>query len=370
MNATSKQKGDTPMDPTLRLQPGQERLTPEQGAEAEHFAEAYIQAQFSTEPADEQEAEAFLLQAYEVAGLAPPSKVVWLDGPLQLLAMLPALGASLSVWDRIWNVASSSLGSNVGKMWLDVDQLVRAPVEARVWGSVVDRLRDSAEERIRAGLGDRVDFSLWECVEGSIRATACAYEHAASLAFFHFFDVYLAPNALHALACFNQMASGYWLGEAAAALVRRPRVLSCDAAGLLHSATGKCLEHHDGWGFYAWHGVRVSERVILAPDRLSREDFLNAENVEVRRIIQERMGERFVSELGGVMLDSSSRGTLYEVRLPDDDPDEVARYVQVQDASSERQYFLRVPPIIQTAAEAVAWSFGLSTEDYGPAQET
>ena len=48
----------------------------------------------------------------------------------------------------------------------------------------------------------------------------------------------------------------------------------------------------------------------------------------------------------------------------------VARYVQVQDASTPRQYFLRVPPTIQTAAEAVAWSFGLSVEDYGPAQET
>jgi hypothetical protein len=89
----------------------------------------------------------------------------------------------------------------------------------------------------------------------------------------------------------------------------------------------------------------------------------------VRRVIQERMGERFVSELGGGVLDSSPPGTLYEVRLPDD-PEIVARHVQVQDASTARQYMLRVPPSIQTAAEAVAWSFGLSREDYHPADET
>lgn len=48
----------------------------------------------------------------------------------------------------------------------------------------------------------------------------------------------------------------------------------------------------------------------------------------------------------------------------------MARYIQVQDASTDRQYFLRVPPTIQTAAEAVAWTFHLSVEEYHPAQET
>ncbi len=82
------------------------------------------------------------------------------------------------------------------------------------------------------------------------------------------------------------------------------------------------------------------------------------------------MGERFVSELGGIVLDSSPRGILYEVRLPADDPEGVARYVQVQDASSERRYFLRVPPSIQTAAEAVAWTFQVAEDDYHPVRET
>jgi hypothetical protein len=130
------------------------------------------------------------------------------------------------------------------------------------------------------------------------------------------------------------------------------------------------VEYHDGWGWYAWHGVRVPERVILDPDRLTREDFLKESNVEVRRVIQERMGSRFVSELSGVVIDCGPRGTLYEVRLPADDPERVARYVQVQDASTSRLYILRVPPTVQTAAEAAAWSFQVSVEDYHPAQET
>jgi hypothetical protein len=160
------------------------------------------------------------------------------------------------------------------------------------------------------------------------------------------------------------------LGQDVALVVRRPRVLARDTEGRLHSAVGKCIEYHDGWGISAWHGVKVPEHVIRQAERLTREDVLSERDVEVRRVIQERMGSRFVLELGGIALDSSPRGTLYEVRLPEDDPEEVARYVQVQDTSSARQYFVRVPPTIQTAAEAVAWSFGLPVEDYGPAQET
>ncbi len=93
-------------------------------------------------------------------------------------------------------------------------------------------------------------------------------------------------------------------------------------------------------------------------------------NLEVRRVIQERMGPRFVSALGGELLDEGLRGRLYEVALPADDPERVARYVQVQDASTPRAYFLQVPPTIQTAAEAVAWSFQVTVEEYHPAHET
>jgi hypothetical protein len=74
--------------------------------------------------------------------------------------------------------------------------------------------------------------------------------------------------------------------------------------------------------------------------------------------------------LGGVVLDSSPRGTLYEAPLPEDDPQGVVHCVQVQDASTERRYLLRVPLTIQTAAEAVAWSFDPPVQEYYPAEET
>jgi len=355
---TSKQKGDTPLDPALR-----QVLTPAQFAEAERFADERIQAQLSTEPVDERQAETWLRQAYQVAGLAAPQRIHWLDGPHQLVAALAPRSVETSVVDRILSSVVDRVRSHV--YYADVWNRVGERVEA----SVGEHVQDSVRENIEASVGERVQYSVWESIRFSVRA----YENASWLASYQFLAGYLAPHALpllHALARFNEQVSGYWLGEEAALVVRRPRLLCRDEVGRLHCAAGKAIEYRDGWGFYAWHGVRVPEQVILAPERLSREDFVNEPNVEVRRVMQERMGGRFVSELGGVVLDTGLRGTLYEVRLPKDDPEQVARYVQVQDASSKRGYFVRVPPTIQTAAEAVAWSFQLTVEGYHPAQET
>jgi len=370
------------MERHLRLSPGQEMLTPAQVAEAVHFADERIRAQLSTEPVDEQVAEAWLRQAYEEAGLAPPQRIHWLDGPNQRDAVLAAYGAGISI--------RKNIGANITSVWDRLKGSIRSSMRDRLKGSIRGRvwagLRANVRARIRASVWDRVGASIGHSIwslsffsEISTFTTGwdmiSAYEQASWLVFAHFFAVYLAPNEFGALARFNELVSEYWLGSEAALIVRRPRVLALDAVGRLHSASGRCIEYRDGQGGYAWHGVAVPKKIILAPEALTREDFLNELNTEVRRVIQERMGEQFMAKVGGVVLDSGHRGTLYEVVMPPPpEPwmrwDRVAHYVQLQDASTERQYFLRVPPTIQTAAEAVAWSFQLTVEEYHPAHET
>jgi hypothetical protein len=396
--------------PHLRLHPGQEFFTIAQEVEARRFAAERIEAQLSTAPVDELEAERLLRQAYAVAGISPPEHIRWVDGPLELLAgVLPSTleGSAIDTLDDVWaNLRArvqASIGEDVkGSLLNSIEHRITTNIPIGIWGRLSYSIAASMEESVLDRVGESIEVCVDDWVEASLRASlkasvldgiearlrekhynrmvdgirdltigsVNAYYVAHRLACTHFLDIYLAPNDLHALAHFNALVSGYWLGSDGAVLVRRPHVLACDQEGHLHSAAGRCVEYPDGWGFYAWHGVRVPEKVILAPEQLNRQDFLAAANLEVRRVIQERLGQRFVPELGGVVLDSGPRGTLYEVRLPEDDPERVARYVQVQDASTERTYFLRVPPTIQTAAEAVAWSFQLSVWEYDPARET
>src|SRR5262249_5707541 len=149
---------------------------------------------------------------------------------------------------------------------------------------VVDSVRTSVGEHLSRGVDNSFahPFSdrpwdpdrVWDRGESDHETcrwhSMCAYDEAARLARLRYLATYAAPNKAHGLAHFNELVSGYWLGKQVALLVRHPQVLARDPAGRLHSETGKCIAYRDGWGCYAWHGVRVPERVILAPETLTR----------------------------------------------------------------------------------------------------
>jgi hypothetical protein len=393
-------------DKALRLRLGQQELTTAQKVAARQFVEERIQAQLATTAVDEPAAEALLVQAYEAAGFASPHHIHWLDGPLELVAvlarsddwhtvdepyreriphcvwddsvmegdeigMLGVVGAE-SVDDRIRRVArdveirlKGTLGFQfVRHVWNSVGwQLwdVRVPVGEGIWRAAAEAVGQPLTPWFRSSVWGALSYSLWHAVS--------AYDQADDMADMLFFDTYYAPNEARALAQFTEYVSGYWCGKTVALLVRRPTLVTFDETGRLHNAAGPCVEFSDGWKIYAWHGVCVPERVITAPDELNRDDFFDAENVEARRLIQERMGARFVEEIGGRFIDGGAHGVLYEVELPED-PERVARYVQVLDPSTGREYYLRVPPTIATAEAAVAWTFGLESRGYRPVQES
>lgn len=401
-------------DEALRLQPGQRELTSEQQAEAARFVTERIQTQLSTDPVNEPAVEALLAQAYVAAGLAPPTDIFWLDGPLELVAAWTPPGVLDHIKRRLdrkvlasitplaesaqWNGSSVWFRDASTIVWPQVLEQVRSEVlqiieaqgMADLKESVATHINDPIETAISSAVRSLIFLAVdavtakhtrkeayatygietvSSSVSGVVRESVWCYEDAPYRAYYAYFEAYYAPNALHALDQVGQQVSGYWLGRTIALLVRRPRLLLRDGGEQLHSATGKCVEYRDGWGIYAWHGVAVPRKVIVKPEALTREDFFRQRDIETRRVIQERMGERFVMALGGAVIDAGTQGVLYEVALPHD-PDRIACYVHVHDPSSQREYHLRVPPTMTSAAEAVAWTFGLSVEEYRPLQQT
>jgi hypothetical protein len=80
--------------------------------------------------------------------------------------------------------------------------------------------------------------------------------------------------------------------------------------------------------------------------------------------------DRYLIESGAKPIHQSERGTLYRSEIPDDEP---LVMVKVTNSTPEpdghfKDYFLRVPPTIKTADEAVAWTFGV--KDYAPVAES
>lgn len=296
--------------PPFTLQQEQTRLSPKQEAEAQRFAQERVEAHLSTKPANEREAEHLLRQAYRAAKLAEPTHILWFDGPLQLVARFVTPAQDLSLWpsvfDSVGDVVVDSIQDRVRK---ELMSRVNASLQDSLWASVGASLATTIRDNVGVPVQAATEASVWarlqsselsarpvvkEIVKQSVSASVCAYFATPSLALAHFYNRYLAPNEAQALAHLNELVSGYWFGEKTALLVRRPKMLARDAEGRLHSAKGKCLQYRDGWGFYVWHGVRVPEKVILMPHLLTSEDWQNEESTEARRVIQERMGSRFV----------------------------------------------------------------------------
>lgn len=74
----------------------------------------------------------------------------------------------------------------------------------------------------------------------------------------------------------------------------------------------------------------------------------------------------------GELFATDEYGSLYRKELRHDEP---LLIVRVTNATPEadgtfKDYFLRVPPHIETAKEAVAWTFGLTEREYAPEQES
>ena len=133
---------------------------------------------------------------------------------------------------------------------------------------------------------------------------------------------------------------------------------------LIHSTSVKRLEQIR----VIWNGVEVPVHTLKHPERLTPQQIIEEPNSEVRRVMLERYGEqKFIENLGAEPVHQDKYGVLYRVELPDDEP---LVMVKVQDASTDREYFLRVPPDMQTAHEAVAWTFGMSPNEYHPDIET
>lgn len=89
----------------------------------------------------------------------------------------------------------------------------------------------------------------------------------------------------------------------------------------------------------------------------------------MRRVMLERYGfARYLQDTGAVLIASDECGMLYRKDIPNDEPlvmVKVLNSTQERDGS-RKPYFLRVPPNMRTVREAVAWTFGLSEDEYSP----
>jgi len=141
----------------------------------------------------------------------------------------------------------------------------------------------------------------------------------------------------------------------------------------LHSDAGPALEFDDGLKIFALRGVPVPANVVCEPHKLTAKRIESERNMEVRRVLIEVYGMgKYIRETEARIVERTENGVLYLKQQPGDEPIAI---VQVKNSTPEpdgtfKEYFLRVPPSMRTVQEAIAWTFGMSAQEYKPAAET
>ncbi|WP_049563722.1 DUF6745 domain-containing protein [Nonomuraea sp. SBT364] len=265
-------------------------------------------------------------------------------------------------WERARAVLSAELGpagwaarwtETGGRLWPQVSRLV-ADVRRAVADAGGDELRRVTLDAV-LGQHDAPWLSAFDAPGGRPDA--------------HDDEPWL--SALGGLKRVAGCAGWWWPYERVAIVSARPTELHLDELGRLHAAGGPALAYSDGFALHAWHGMPVPADFTmtdLTPRRIREEA-----NAELRRVMLEHFGlDRYLAESGARPEHSDETGVLWRIELPDDEPIAMVEVVNStpEPDGTRRTYFLRVPPWVRRAREGVAWTFGVSEDDYRPARET
>lgn len=143
----------------------------------------------------------------------------------------------------------------------------------------------------------------------------------------------------------------------------RPR-MTRDGRGL-HRGDGPAVEWGPQERYWFWHGVEVPPWVIEDAACITPAHIRAERNPLLRRCMIESMGaERCVREAGATLTATDEYGKLWHCPL-----DGVQAVVEVENGTvatdgTRRRYFLYVPPEVQTARQAVAWTYGMAASEY------
>lgn len=354
-----------------------DQLTDDQRARFEEWGDKWIEIGLRTGPADRAKFEQAVQDCYRFAGIPWPAVVVWVPSPMVMALAAPT--AALVI-ESILASRAAKAPRGRGLTAAEVDEAVRGAVGEAVHGVIRRAWSNYFGGQFWPGGywwgGAFTSFFREVCgldLQGDLWDRGKAYEATIQSACWWW------PHRRFVMVCARPLAIHRELVN--------PSIQRGWGSHRLHCDTGPAVVWPDGWGVYAWHGIRVPRHVIDAPETITAAQVKAEDNTEVRRVMLARMGEdRFVRESGAKPIHSDTCGVLYDFG------DETLA-VKVINSTAEpdgsfKPYWLYVHPELRplhmketgeveigepqamTARNAVASTFGLTGDAYVPAQET
>lgn len=277
-----------------------DKLTAEQEALMPVYKDKWIKIGLATGPVDFENAKAAAIKAYELAGLAKPTRFYVADGPIHAIEIIKGLAPELKVED----IFTEMLYGNHEAAWLSFYDYAREVLKVKEC--------DTLE-----GLFDIAKCSGW-------------------------------------LSCY----------EDTVVFQSRPSIIALDDEDRLHSSTGPAIAYPDETEIYCWHGQQIPREWIMEKEKLTPQIALKWPNIETRRCACEIIGwDKIIQSLEGTVVDHDADpeiGTLIEVDMPDIGKE---RYLHCE-CGTGRWFYIPVPPTVKTAIEAQAWIWELPPDGY------
>ena len=282
-----------------------------------------------TAPVDRLRVREILGRLYALANKPAPKQVIHLDSPLQISLAISILRlGSEKVRPQVTDLVSHQVHEQVRKKFtVQINERVTDQVSGIISDQarfeftvaalapdlqVIEHVREQVREKVRDQFsrlrawpfGD--DFGQFD----------------VSLAWFDFvgrlgIDVSkLAPTFALAKSCGWVVLFWDWAFVSA-----KPECIHRDERGRLHCETGAAIRYPDGFSVFAIHGVRVPEKVAVAPESITISEIESEDNAEVRRVMIERYGpERYLMDSQAEEIHRDDFGILYRKKLPEDEP--------------------------------------------------
>lgn len=196
----------------------------------------------------------------------------------------------------------------------------------------------------------------------------CFGNHDASwLGFYQFFRDECNIEECHNLDGLMELAeySGWFNAyEDVVVFQDRPVYIKMDDENRTHCEDGPAIYFSDGFSIYSWHGVQIPGEWIENKASITSKIALTWKNVEQRRVACEIYGwNNLLKELKSNIIDEDADpmiGTLVEVDIPEIGRERFLRVL----CGTGREFALPVPPEMQTALEAQAWTWGMEPENF------
>ena len=249
-------------------------LTDEQKAKMPEYVKKWIDIGLSTAPTNRERAKELVKDYYSVAGLTPPSVVVFGQSPKQSMQY-----TNLMLLDNF-----DALKAKFGDM----------PLQEAL-PLMIKECSKKDLKKVNQWNSNFVGGNLWVDWQ----------------AFNDFFMNEVGVKGLEIINPTLKMSEKVgWIFpyNNFVVLTEKPIYIHRNAAGRLHFDGGKCIEWADGWGFYSLNGVRVSEYVACTEaSKLDAKKILGIPNVDERREAVKKLGAaNMIAQLGATVLDKKT----------------------------------------------------------------